>query len=68
MLCVQLVPVFQGLEYNQQLKIEQLVRRTHVQKQETVLMPGDPIRIPFSLPRRTHWFVISQRTILTSCS
>ncbi|WP_253954087.1 Crp/Fnr family transcriptional regulator [Leuconostoc lactis] len=42
MLCVQLVPVFQGLEYNQQLKIEQLVRRTHVQKQETVLMPGDP--------------------------
>ncbi|MDI6495678.1 Crp/Fnr family transcriptional regulator [Leuconostoc lactis] len=42
MLCVQLVPIFQGLEYNQQLKIEQLVRRTHVQKQETVLMPGDP--------------------------
>ncbi|WP_220456659.1 Crp/Fnr family transcriptional regulator [Leuconostoc lactis] len=42
MLCVQLIPIFQGLEYNQQLKIEQLVRRTHVQKQETVLMPGDP--------------------------
>lgn len=42
MLCVQLVPIFQGLEYNQQLKIEQLVKRTHVQKQETVLMPGDP--------------------------
>lgn len=42
MLCVQLVPIFQGLEYNQQLKIEQLVRRTHVQKQETVLTPGDP--------------------------
>lgn len=42
MLCVQLVPIFQGLEYSQQLKIEQLVRRTHVQKQETVLMPGGP--------------------------
>lgn len=42
MLCVQLVPLFQTLEYHQQLKIEQLVRRTHVQKQALVLAPGDP--------------------------
>ena len=41
MLCVQLVPLFQTLGYNQQLKIEQLVRRTHVQKQALVLAPGD---------------------------
>lgn len=42
MLCIQLVPIFQGLAYNQQLKIEQLVRRTHAKKQESVLAPGDP--------------------------
>lgn len=42
MLCVQLVPIFQGLAYNQQLKIEQLVCRTHAKKQELVLAPGDP--------------------------
>lgn len=44
-LCVDLVPLFQGLDLTKQEEIEQLVQHKHTENHELIVSPNDPNRL-----------------------